>query len=61
MPPLVQAKVEADATASFSTTSFTVPAGGTFTFQFTITAPTSLPGVQAFFLPIGGNRFHGLS
>ena len=45
LPP-VQAKVDGDATASFSTPSFTVAPGSSFTFQFTITAPASLPSAQ---------------
>ena len=40
----LQTKVVADATASFSAPSLTVPAGGTMNFEFTITAPASLPG-----------------
>ena len=38
-----QIKVVADATASFSVPGFTVPAGKTVDFKFTITAPASLP------------------
>ena len=57
MLPHVQAKVEADATASISTTSLTVPAGGTMNFDFTITAPASLPGAKQHILP--GRRNEG--
>ncbi len=39
-----QTKVVADATASFSTDSITVPTKGTIYFEVTITAPASLPG-----------------
>lgn len=42
----MQTKVVADATASFSVPAFTVPAGKTVNFEFTIVAPASLRGAS---------------